>query len=177
MALIPLREFPAINAGLNGASAIFLLIGYIFIRSRRILQHKICMLSAFTCSTVFLGCYLYFHFHAGLIRFGGEGWIRPVYFTLLISHTILAVTIVPLAVITLSYALREKFGQPHENCALDVSVVALRVRHRRDHLLAAVHRLHTDRRACLISTCFSFPLGTAQLSPVTCHSSPRQVIY
>ncbi len=111
MALIPLREFPAINAGLNGASAIFLLIGYIFIRSRRILQHKICMLSAFTCSTVFLGCYLYFHFHAGLIRFGGEGWIRPVYFTLLISHTILAVTIVPLAVITLSYALREKFGR------------------------------------------------------------------
>ena len=110
MVLIPLREFPAINAGLNGASAIFLLLGYIFIRSRRILQHKICMLSAFACSIVFLCCYLYFHFHAGLIRFGGEGWIRPVYFALLISHTILAVTIVPLAVITLSYALREKFG-------------------------------------------------------------------
>jgi uncharacterized membrane protein YozB (DUF420 family) len=110
MVLIPLKEFPAINAGLNGASAIFLLLGYIFIRSRRILQHKICMLSAFTCSIVFLCCYLYFHFHAGLIRFGGEGWIRPVYFALLISHTILAVTIVPLAVVTLSYALREKFG-------------------------------------------------------------------
>src|ERR1700730_2400660 len=109
MALIPLREFPAINAVLNGASVLLLLIGYIFIRSRRILQHKICMLSAFTCSIVFLCCYLYFHFHAGLIRFGGEGWIRPVYFTLLILHTILAVTIVPLAVITLSYSLREKF--------------------------------------------------------------------
>jgi uncharacterized membrane protein YozB (DUF420 family) len=110
MPLIPLREFPAINACLNGASAIFLFIGFVFIRNRRILQHKICMLSAFTCSIVFLGCYLYFHFHAGLIRFGGQGWIRPVYFTLLISHTILAVTIVPLALITLSYALREKFG-------------------------------------------------------------------
>ncbi|HTP44480.1 MAG TPA: DUF420 domain-containing protein [Candidatus Acidoferrum sp.] len=110
MALIPLSEFPAINAGLNGACTIFLLCGYIFIRSRKILQHKICMLGAFTCSIVFLACYLYFHFHAGIIRFGGEGWIRPVYFTLLISHTILAVTIVPLALITLSYALREKFG-------------------------------------------------------------------
>ena len=60
---------------------------------------------------VFLGCYLYFHFNAGIIHFGGQGWIRPVYFTLLISHTILAITIVPLAIITLGYALSEKFAK------------------------------------------------------------------
>jgi putative membrane protein len=109
MALIPLSEFPAINASLNAACTVFLLLGYAFIRARKILQHKLCMLSAFTCSMIFLVCYLYFHFHAGIIRFGGQGWIRPVYFTLLVSHTILAITIVPLAVITLSYALRDKF--------------------------------------------------------------------
>jgi putative membrane protein len=109
MTLIPLSEFPAINASLNGACTVFLLLGYVFIRSRKILQHKICMLSAFTCSIIFLGCYLYFHFNAGIVHFGGEGWIRPVYFTLLVSHTMLAITIVPLAIITLSYALRDQF--------------------------------------------------------------------
>jgi len=110
MSLVPLSSFPAINAGLNAACTVFLLLGYTFIRRRKILPHKISMVSAFVCSMVFLGCYLYFHFHAGLIRFGGEGWIRPVYFTLLISHTVLAVTIVPLVLITLSYALRDRFA-------------------------------------------------------------------
>jgi uncharacterized membrane protein YozB (DUF420 family) len=110
MPLVPLSSFPAINAGLNAACTVFLLLGYTFIRRGKILQHKISMVSAFVCSMVFLGCYLYFHFHAGLIRFGGKGWIRPVYFTLLISHTVLAVTIVPLVLITLSYALRDRFA-------------------------------------------------------------------
>lgn len=110
MASIPLSAFPALNASLNAACTVFLLLGYVFIRSRNILAHKICMLSAFTCSMVFLGCYLYFHFHAGIIRFGGEGWIRPVYFALLVSHTTLAITILPLAIITLRYALRNKFS-------------------------------------------------------------------
>jgi len=69
------------------------------------------MLSAFASSTVFLCLYLYFHFHAGLIRFGGQGWIRPVYFTLLTTHTILAIVIVPLVLITLSRALAERFDK------------------------------------------------------------------
>jgi uncharacterized membrane protein YozB (DUF420 family) len=69
------------------------------------------MLAAFCCSAVFLACYVYFHLHAGIIRFGGQGWIRPVYFTLLTTHTILAVVIVPLVLITLSRALREKFDR------------------------------------------------------------------
>ena len=69
------------------------------------------MIAAFCCSALFLVCYLYFHFHAGIIRFGGAGWIRPVYFTLLISHTILAIVIVPLVLITLFNALRAKFDR------------------------------------------------------------------
>jgi uncharacterized membrane protein YozB (DUF420 family) len=109
--LIPLKDLPAVNASLNGASAVFLVAGYSFIRRGKIQAHRVCMITAFSCSTVFLVCYLYFHFHAGLIRFGGQGWIRPVYFTLLTSHTILAVVIVPLVLITLSRALREKFDR------------------------------------------------------------------
>ncbi len=111
MANIPLSDFPVINASLNAACTFFLLLGYTFIRQRKILHHKISMLSAFTCSMIFLVCYVYFHLHAGIIRFGGQGWIRPVYFTLLTSHTILAITIVPLAIITLGYALSDKFAK------------------------------------------------------------------
>jgi uncharacterized membrane protein YozB (DUF420 family) len=85
--------------------------GYSFIRRGKMFPHKICMLAAFCCSAVFLACYVYFHLHAGIIRFGGQGWIRPVYFTLLTTHTILAVVIVPLVLITLSRALREKFDR------------------------------------------------------------------
>jgi putative membrane protein len=108
---IPLSAFPVINAALNAACTIFLLCGYSFIRARRILLHKISMLCAFVCSMVFLGCYLYFHFHAGIIKFGGQGWIRPVYFTLLVSHTTLAIVNLPLILITLGYALKDNFGK------------------------------------------------------------------
>jgi putative membrane protein len=111
MATIPLSSLPALNASLNAACTVFLLAGLFFIKSGKILFHKICMLSAFLCSTVFLGFYLYFHFHAGIIRFGGTGWIRPVYFTLLTTHTILAVVSLPLILVTLAYALSEKFGK------------------------------------------------------------------
>jgi putative membrane protein len=109
MAAIPLSSIPALNATLNASCTVFLLAGYFFIRRKKINAHRACMLSAFTCSTVFLGFYLYFHFNAGLIRFGGQGWIRPVYFTLLISHTILAVAILPLVLTTLSFALKKNF--------------------------------------------------------------------
>lgn len=111
MSLIPLSALPAVNASLNGASGMFLIAGYSFIRGGKITPHKISMIAAFFCSTVFLASYLYFHFHAGIISFSGEGWIRPVYFTLLISHTVLAVVIVPLVLITLSRALAAKFDR------------------------------------------------------------------
>jgi putative membrane protein len=109
--VIPLSSLPAINASLNGASAAFLVLGYIFIRRHQIFAHRISMITAFVCSTAFLTFYLYFHFHAGLVRFGGQGWIRPVYFTLLTSHTILAAAIVPLVLITLTRALRDRFDR------------------------------------------------------------------
>jgi uncharacterized membrane protein YozB (DUF420 family) len=107
--IIPLRSLPAVNASLNATCTVLLLLVYIFIRRRKIAYHRACMLAAFACSTVFLVLYLYFHFHAGVIRFGGQGWIRPVYFGLLLTHTTLAVVIVPLVLITLSRALQERF--------------------------------------------------------------------
>lgn len=88
-----------------------LLAGYSFIRRGKITLHRACMVAAFLCSTVFLGLYLYFHFHAGVIRFGGQGWIRPVYLGILITHTTLAVVIVPLILITFARALRERFDK------------------------------------------------------------------
>ncbi len=100
---------PRLNAILNAASAVLAVTGYTFIRRGKILPHKVCMLSAFGCSACFLASYLYFHFHAGLIRFSGQGPIRPAYFTILITHTILAVVIVPLVLITLTFALRRRF--------------------------------------------------------------------
>jgi putative membrane protein len=111
VAAIPLSSIPALNATLNCLSAMFLLAGYFLIRNKKIAFHRICMVSAFCSSSVFLGFYLYFHFHAGLIRFGGQGWIRPVYFTLLISHTILAIVIVPLVITTLSFAVAGNFAR------------------------------------------------------------------
>jgi putative membrane protein len=111
MSFLPLASIPALNAILNAASAIFLVAGFSFILRGKIRQHRACMLSAFACSAVFLFFYLYFHFHAGIIRFGGQGWIRPVYFTILISHTILAIVDLPLVLITLTFALRSRFAQ------------------------------------------------------------------
>jgi len=108
---VTLSSLPAVNASLNGACTILLLLGFAFIRARKTDLHRLCMLAAFFCSTAFLVLYLYFHAHAGVIRFSGQGWIRPVYFTILITHTTLAVVIVPLVLITLSRALRERFDR------------------------------------------------------------------
>jgi uncharacterized membrane protein YozB (DUF420 family) len=104
-------SLPAVNAGLNATCTVLLLLGFVFIEKRKISLHRLCMIAAFCCSTVFLALYVYFHAHAGVIRFSGQGWIRPVYFTILISHTTLAIVIVPLVVITLSRALRKKFDR------------------------------------------------------------------
>jgi putative membrane protein len=100
---------PTLNATLNASSATFLTLGYFFIRSRRIQAHKACMLAAVACSTVFLVSYIIYHLRVGSVRFQGQGWIRPAYFTLLTSHTILAATVVPLAIVTLLRSLRGDF--------------------------------------------------------------------
>lgn len=102
---------PALNAVLNSSSAVFLTAGYVQIRRRRIASHRACMFIAFSCSVVFLASYVIYHLHAGVVRFTGQGWIRPVYFALLTTHTILAIVIVPLALITLSRALAQKFDR------------------------------------------------------------------
>ncbi|HKV06015.1 MAG TPA: DUF420 domain-containing protein [Candidatus Acidoferrales bacterium] len=109
MKLFALSSLPAVNASLNAACAVFLVAGFAFIRRGKIRLHRACMLTAFFCSSVFLIFYLYFHARAGVIRFGGQGWMRPVYFTILVSHTILAAAIVPLVLITLTFALRGRF--------------------------------------------------------------------
>ncbi len=73
--------------------------------------HRACMIAAFSCTTLFLVSYLYYHSQVGVVHFLGQGWVRPVYFTLLISHTILAVVIVPLVLITLTRALQSRFDR------------------------------------------------------------------
>jgi len=103
-------DLPAINASLNGLSAVFLAAGFYFIRRKNVIAHRRCMISAFATSTVFLACYLTYHFSVRAVtRFSGQGWIRPVYFTLLISHILLAVVILPLAIVTLTRGLRARF--------------------------------------------------------------------
>ena len=103
--------YPVINATLNGTSAVLLLAGRWQIKRGRMAAHRAFMLTAVCTSTLFLASYLYYHWHVGSVHFQGQGWSRPVYFTILISHTILAATIVPLVIITLSRALRERFDR------------------------------------------------------------------
>jgi uncharacterized membrane protein YozB (DUF420 family) len=103
---------PALNATLNGASAILLAAGYAAIRSGKRQLHKRLMLTAFFVSCAFLVSYVIYHFRIHqIIHFQGQGWIRPIYFTILISHTILAILIVPLIIITLRRALLDRFDK------------------------------------------------------------------
>ncbi len=103
---------PALNAVLNGLSGVLLACGYVAIRRRKIQVHRWFMVSAFLVSCAFLVSYLIYHFRVKhVILFSGQGWIRPVYFALLLSHTILAVVIVPLILITLRRAWLEKFDK------------------------------------------------------------------
>jgi putative membrane protein len=106
---VSLHQLPALNACLNFASATFLLLGFLAIKSRRIQTHRLFMLLAFGSSSVFLSCYLYYHFHVGHVPFRGTGGLRTLYFMILLSHTLLALATVPLALMTLSRALRGRF--------------------------------------------------------------------
>jgi len=103
--------FPVINATLNGTSAVLLLTGHSFIKRGRMAAHRAVMISAVVTSSLFLTSYLYYHYHVGSVRFPGHSFWRYVYYTILISHTLLAITIVPLVIITLIRALRERFDR------------------------------------------------------------------
>jgi uncharacterized membrane protein YozB (DUF420 family) len=107
--LIEVTSLPALNATLNSLSAVLLMTGYAFIRAGNQSAHRTSMLAACASSTLFLISYLVYHFHVGSVPFKGQGLIRAVYFTILISHTILATAVVPLAIITLLRGLQENF--------------------------------------------------------------------
>ena len=101
---------PTLNAALNATSAILLLVGYRFIRAGRTDAHRNAMLGAVGTSTVFLACYLYYHWQAGSVRFAGTGLVRGVYLTILLSHTVLAAIVPVLVAVTVVRALRGRFG-------------------------------------------------------------------
>jgi len=101
----------ALNATLNGTSAVLLTCGYAAIRARKVAVHKAFMIAAFLTSTAFLVSYLAYHYRVGHVAFQGQGWIRPVYFTLLLTHTVLAAAIVPMIIVTLRRAWLEKFDK------------------------------------------------------------------
>jgi uncharacterized membrane protein YozB (DUF420 family) len=102
---------PALNACLNGSSAIFLTIGFVFIRRKNIAAHRRCMVSAVICSVLFLASYITYHAKEGTTYFREPHWFVWIYRSLLTSHMILAAAIVPLVIITLTRALRERFDR------------------------------------------------------------------
>ena len=104
-----IHTLPAINASLNAISGVLLVIGYALMRARRIDLHRRVMIAAFFTSSLFLICYLIYHAQVGSVRFTREGFVRPVYFTILITHVTLAATVLPLAIITLTRGLKGRY--------------------------------------------------------------------
>lgn len=109
--MISLTDLPAVNATLNAMSFILLTIGYYFIKNSNEKAHKTLMLSALSVSILFLVSYLTYHFNVGSVRYTKQGWVRPVYFTILSTHTILAIILVPMVTVTLIRALKERFDR------------------------------------------------------------------
>lgn len=107
--MIDPHHLPLVNACLNATTATLLVAGWVFVRRGRIPRHRACMGTAVAVSALFLTSYLYYHAQVGSIRFTAEGWPRPVYFAVLITHTVLAVAVVPLVVVTVWRALRGRF--------------------------------------------------------------------
>ena len=104
-------DLPALNATLNGVAALFLLAGYVFIRQRRISAHRASMLAAVAASALFLMSYVAYHANAGSKPFPGTGPVRAVYFFILVTHIVLAAAIVPMVLMTLSRALKQRFDR------------------------------------------------------------------
>ncbi len=105
--------FPKINATLNGCSAVLLVTGRTLISRGKVAAHRAVMIAAFVTSSLFLACYLYYHWpgHGGIVYFRGTGWIRMLYLSILYSHVFLAIVIVPMAIMTLSRGLRGQFDR------------------------------------------------------------------
>jgi uncharacterized membrane protein YozB (DUF420 family) len=105
------HDLPAVNASLNALSGVLLLAGYLLMRARRIEPHRRCMLAAFVTSSLFLVCYVVYHAQVGSVRFTRQGFVRPLYFGILITHVTLAAAVVPLAIVTLSRGLKGRYPQ------------------------------------------------------------------
>jgi protein SCO1 len=112
--LIQAKYLPTINASLNGGSGVLLVLGFLFIKTRMVLVHKVCMLLALAVSAAFLGCYVYYHFavlDGQPTQFSGEGAVRPVYYAILLSHIVLAVVVTPLALRVTYLGLRNRLAR------------------------------------------------------------------
>jgi putative membrane protein len=105
------EALPAINASLNALSGVLLVVGYGLIRARRIDVHRRVMLAAFATSSLFLVCYVVYHAQVGSVRFTRQGFVRPLYFTILVTHVTLAAAVLPLAIVTLSRGLKARFDR------------------------------------------------------------------
>jgi uncharacterized membrane protein YozB (DUF420 family) len=109
--VLEFSDLPALNATLNGVSAAFLLAGFVLIKQRRWQLHKRCMLGALTASALFLTSYVIYHANVGSRPFTGSGPVRVIYFVILITHVVLAATILPLALVTTARGLRSQYGK------------------------------------------------------------------
>jgi uncharacterized membrane protein YozB (DUF420 family) len=105
------HDLPAVNASLNAIAGVLLLVAYVLVRSGRIVGHRRVMIAAFVTSSLFLACYLVYHAQVGSVAFTRHGFVRPLYFTILISHVTLAATVPPLAIVTLSRGLAGKYAK------------------------------------------------------------------
>ena len=105
------HDLPAVNASLNAISGVLLIIAYALIRNRRIEPHRRVMIAAFVTSALFLVCYVIYHSQVGSVRFMRQGFVRPLYFTILITHVVLAAVVLPMAIITLSRGLKARYPQ------------------------------------------------------------------
>jgi putative membrane protein len=105
------HDLPAVNATLNALSGVLLLIAFALIKAKKIRQHRRVMLAAFTTSSLFLICYIVYHAQVGSVRFTRQGFVRPLYFTILITHVTLAAAVLPLAIVTLSRGLAARYPQ------------------------------------------------------------------
>ena len=106
-----ISDLSTVNAALNATSAILIGSGFYFIKQKNISAHKACMIAALGVSTLFLASYLFYHYNVGTVRFTKPGWLRDVYFPLLLTHTVLAVVIVPMVLRTLYFGLKNRFRQ------------------------------------------------------------------
>ena len=111
-----LSDLPSINASLNGLSAVLLTAGFLFIKRGHRIAHRNCMVAALLSSTVFLACYLIYHAYAGRTVFRDPAWFRPIYLVILLTHTVLAVVIVPMVLVTVFRAAKQRF-ESHKKIA------------------------------------------------------------